>query len=208
MFDDLPPDLERLQTLRVWHAMWLARIDRKIAAIRKRQAEAEHGRRVRPRPPEWIVELGIGNGGPPVQVHAGDCHIAGRRRRPVSREDARRLLASGLPSCGHRRPDRRLNILDLAARALGRRADSKTTSYRAPRPDATHTVRPSDRTGQPCLMDVTALRRAQRRGPAGSGSGSTAGTTAVRSPVRPTGTRSAADAAPRHSRASRAKPWV
>ncbi|MEU7057032.1 DUF6233 domain-containing protein [Streptomyces sp. NPDC046197] len=113
MFDDLPSDLERLHTLRVWHAMWLSRIDRKIAAIRKRQAEEERGRLQRPRPPEWIVELGIGTGRPPVRVHAGDCYLAGERRRPVSRDEARRLLAGGLASCDHCRPDARLHILDL-----------------------------------------------------------------------------------------------
>lgn len=48
VFDDLPPDLERLRTLRVRHALWLARIDQKIAALTKRQAEAEHGRERRP----------------------------------------------------------------------------------------------------------------------------------------------------------------
>src|SRR3954453_1299405 len=31
MFDDLPPDLARLLTLRVWHTLWLQRIDAKIA---------------------------------------------------------------------------------------------------------------------------------------------------------------------------------
>ncbi|WP_330358351.1 hypothetical protein [Streptomyces chartreusis] len=51
MFDDLPPDLDRLHTLRVWHALWLERIDRKIAAVQRRQAEEERGRRVRPDPP-------------------------------------------------------------------------------------------------------------------------------------------------------------
>lgn len=33
VFDDLPPDLDRLHTLRVWHTMWLQRIDAKIAAL-------------------------------------------------------------------------------------------------------------------------------------------------------------------------------
>ncbi|MDF3299063.1 DUF6233 domain-containing protein [Streptomyces tropicalis] len=113
MFDDLPPDLERLTTLRVWHAMWLARIDRKIAAVRRRQAEEERGRRSRPRPPEWLVELGIGSGRPPVQVHAGDCFMAGERRRPVGRDEARRLLTTGLKACAHCRPDTRLSLLDL-----------------------------------------------------------------------------------------------
>ncbi|MGW0817620.1 hypothetical protein ACWD00_31065 [Streptomyces viridiviolaceus] len=72
MFDDLPPDLEGLQTLRVWHVTWVQRIDAKIAAILQRQAEEEHGRTNRPRPPERIVELGIGARRPPLQVHAGD----------------------------------------------------------------------------------------------------------------------------------------
>ncbi|MFH8500552.1 DUF6233 domain-containing protein [Streptomyces coeruleorubidus] len=112
MFDDLPPDLERLLTLRVWHAMWLARIDNKIADIQRREAEREHGRRVRSARPEWIVQLGIGTGRPPVQVHAGDCYAAGNRRRPVDRDEARRLLASGLPACPHCQPDIELRILD------------------------------------------------------------------------------------------------
>jgi hypothetical protein len=82
VFDDLPPDPERLHTLRVWHAMWLARIDAKIEALQRRQAEVEQGRERRPRPPEWTVELDIGAGRPPMQVHAGDCYAAGKRRRP------------------------------------------------------------------------------------------------------------------------------
>ncbi|MFF5480834.1 DUF6233 domain-containing protein [Streptomyces sp. NPDC012935] len=118
MFDDLPPDLDRLHTLRVWHALWLQRIDHKIAALQKRQAEEEHARRTRPRPPEWIVELGIGDGRPPIEIHAGDCHMAGHRRRAVSREEARRLLAAGLRACIHCQPDNRLHILDLATRAV------------------------------------------------------------------------------------------
>ncbi|MER7403013.1 DUF6233 domain-containing protein [Streptomyces sp. NPDC000070] len=45
---------------------------------------------------EWIVQLGIGTGCPLLQVHAGDCYAAGNRHRPVDRNEARRLLASGL----------------------------------------------------------------------------------------------------------------
>ena len=74
MFDDLPPDLERLLTLRVWHAMWLERIDRKIAAVEQRQAEAERGRRMRPAPPDWVAAFGIGAGRETAEVHAGGCH--------------------------------------------------------------------------------------------------------------------------------------
>ncbi|OWA00996.1 hypothetical protein B9W62_35770 [Streptomyces sp. CS113] len=96
MFDDLPSDLDQLRTLRIWHALWVQRVDAKAAAIRQRQTEEEHGRPNRPTPPEWIVELGIGAGRPPLQVPAGDCHMAGKRHRPVDRDEARRLLAEGL----------------------------------------------------------------------------------------------------------------
>ncbi|MGW7385475.1 DUF6233 domain-containing protein [Streptomyces sp. NPDC054794] len=121
MFDDLPPDLDRLHTLRVWHAMWLARIDCKIAAIVKQQAEQEQGRQRRPRPPEWIIELGIGTGSPPTRVHAGDCHMAGKRRRPINQDEARRLLVAGTTACTHCHPDQHLGILDLATARCGAR---------------------------------------------------------------------------------------
>ncbi|MBK3633115.1 hypothetical protein JHN52_09150, partial [Streptomyces sp. MBT97] len=94
--------------------MWLARIDAKIADVRKQQTETERGRARRPRPPEWTVELGIGTGRPPVQVHAGDGYAAGKRRRTVDRDRARRLLADGLRACTHCRPDTRLNVIDLS----------------------------------------------------------------------------------------------
>ncbi|UFR07155.1 DUF6233 domain-containing protein [Streptomyces sp. Go40/10] len=120
MFDDLPPDLERLRTLRAWHAMWLARIDGKIAQLIQRQTEQERGRRAKPTPPEWIVELGIGVGRPPVQVHRGTCYMAGKRHRPVGREEARRLLADGTSACSHCRPDTSLGIIGLATHGIGR----------------------------------------------------------------------------------------
>ncbi|MEU5243635.1 DUF6233 domain-containing protein [Streptomyces asoensis] len=105
MFDNLPENLPRLETLRVWHTLWLTRINTKITAVQKRQAEVEHGRRRRPEPPDWTVELGIGAGRPPIQVHAGDCDMAGKRQRPIGRDEARRLLANGLRVCTHCRPD-------------------------------------------------------------------------------------------------------
>ncbi|MGW3312090.1 hypothetical protein ACWDG9_36535 [Streptomyces sp. NPDC001073] len=64
MPDDLPSDLGRLHTLRTWHAMWLERIDRQIAYVQKRQAEEERGRRSRPRPADWVVELSRATNGP------------------------------------------------------------------------------------------------------------------------------------------------
>ncbi|WP_432173938.1 DUF6233 domain-containing protein [Streptomyces sp. Tue6028] len=114
MFDDLPPDLERLTTLRTWHLLWVQRIDAKITALRTREAEEERGRYRRPPRPKWIVELGIGSGKPPVQLHAGDCHMPSARRRPISRSEARDLLTGGLSTCTHCQPDIRLNVLDLS----------------------------------------------------------------------------------------------
>nr|WP_237557731.1 DUF6233 domain-containing protein [Streptomyces sp. SID5470] len=102
--------------MRVWHALWLHRIDAKIARLERREAEEEHGRRNRPQPPEWVVEVGIGIGKPPVQVHAGTCHMIGSRRRPISRDEARRLLADGLRACTHCQPGTQLHIIDLANR--------------------------------------------------------------------------------------------
>ncbi|MEV6592386.1 DUF6233 domain-containing protein [Streptomyces acidicola] len=92
--------------------MWLARIDAKIADLQRQEAEREHGRRNRPPKPDWIVQLGIGAGHPPLQIHAGDCYAAGKRRRAIDRDEARRLLASGLPACTHCQPDVEPGILD------------------------------------------------------------------------------------------------
>ncbi|WP_371667354.1 DUF6233 domain-containing protein [Streptomyces sp. NBC_00289] len=136
MFDDLPPDLDRLHTLRIWHTLWLSRINAKIATLEQRQAETEHGRESRPAKPEWIVELGISTGRPPVQVHAGDCHMAGTRRRPVGRDEARRLLATGVGACIHCQPDTQLHILDLCGRPLAfpRRGPRPTSLVHARQP--------------------------------------------------------------------------
>ncbi|WP_199924029.1 DUF6233 domain-containing protein [Streptomyces scabiei] len=96
--------------MRVWHAMWLARIDAKIAALQQREAEIERGRQRRPTVPDWFVELGIGVGRPPIAVHTGGCHAGGKRRRPVGRDEARRLLAAGMRGCTHCQPDLHLGM--------------------------------------------------------------------------------------------------
>ncbi|WP_330358350.1 DUF6233 domain-containing protein [Streptomyces chartreusis] len=46
--------------------------------------------------------------------------MAGKRRREVSRDEARSLLAAGLESCTHCQPDTQLHILDLATVAAAR----------------------------------------------------------------------------------------
>ena len=109
---DLPDDLERLQTLRTWNAMWLARIDRKIAALEQRQAEEEHRQTHRPPVPDWILELNRATGRP-LAVHVGDCGMGGRRRRQVDQDGARLLLTvDGVPACPICRPDTALHITD------------------------------------------------------------------------------------------------
>ncbi|MGW3819400.1 DUF6233 domain-containing protein [Streptomyces sp. NPDC005046] len=45
----------------------------------------------------------------------GGCYAAGKRRRPVPRDEARRLLTAGVRACGHCQPDTALEILDLSA---------------------------------------------------------------------------------------------
>ncbi|MFE9686800.1 DUF6233 domain-containing protein [Streptomyces sp. NPDC006285] len=110
MFDDLPADLGRLLTLRIWHAMWLERIDAKIAVAQRREAEQDRALQTRPPQPDWVVELGIGDGRPAIEVHAGHCYAIGKRRRPVSRDEARRLLAAGLRACSHCTPDITLDV--------------------------------------------------------------------------------------------------
>ncbi|WP_331724029.1 DUF6233 domain-containing protein [Streptomyces sp. NBC_00005] len=125
MFDharDLPDDLERLQTLRIWHALCLDRIDRKIAYLQERQAAEERGRARRPPTPDWILELNRTTGHP-LAVHVGDCGMTGHRTQPVSHDSARRLLTTDqVPACPFCRPDTELHIVDLADRPAGLQA--------------------------------------------------------------------------------------
>jgi hypothetical protein len=81
----------------------------------RQEAEREHLRQVRPPEPDWFVELGIGERRPPIEVHAGGCYAAGIRRRTVSRDEARCLIASGIRGCSHCQPDTALGVIDLSA---------------------------------------------------------------------------------------------
>jgi hypothetical protein len=108
---DLPPDLPRLRTLRTWYAMWVARIDEAIAAAEQREREKERGEERRRPTPDWIMELGIGVGSRPIEVHVGGCYAAGKRQRPISREQAVASLNQGIRACIHCRPDTELGVL-------------------------------------------------------------------------------------------------
>jgi hypothetical protein len=99
--------------MRIWHALWLDRIDRKIAYVQQRQAEEEHGRARRPPTPDWILELNRATGHP-LAVRVGDCGMTGHRTQPVGHDDARRLLTTDrVPACPICRPDTELHIVDL-----------------------------------------------------------------------------------------------
>ncbi|WP_434096787.1 DUF6233 domain-containing protein [Streptomyces mirabilis] len=45
-----------------------------------------------------------------MEVHAGGCYAAGKRRGPVPRDETRRLLTSGMHACTHCKPGAQLRI--------------------------------------------------------------------------------------------------
>ncbi|MFJ7489659.1 DUF6233 domain-containing protein [Streptomyces sp. NPDC097727] len=108
---ELPPDLPRLRTLRAWHAMCLRTVDAAITAAEQRAAEQERGKEQRPPTPDWMVERGIGQGAPPIEVHIGGCHMA-RNTQAVTRGQALQALVAGVRACIHCRPDTELGILE------------------------------------------------------------------------------------------------
>ncbi|GED89303.1 hypothetical protein TNCT6_63880 [Streptomyces sp. 6-11-2] len=110
--NDLPPDLPRLRTLEMWLALSLDRVRGEIAAAERREAERQRGEQVRPPTPDWILERGLNRDSPPVAVHVGGCHMAGKRWNGVPRDLALRALAEGVEACGHCRPDAELGYLD------------------------------------------------------------------------------------------------
>jgi hypothetical protein len=108
---DLPPDLPRLRTLETWLTYTLDRVRQQIVDLERREAERQRGQQARPPAPDWMIEQGL-NGGVPVYVHRGDCHMAGKRSRGVTRDQALQALAAGVDACTHCRPDTELGILD------------------------------------------------------------------------------------------------
>ena len=90
----------------------LARTQRWIADEEQRQAEKERGRQARPPAPDWLLERGLDGHTPPVYVHRGDCHMAGKRSRGITEEQARHALGDQVPACTHCRPDTELGLLD------------------------------------------------------------------------------------------------
>ncbi|GGM23336.1 hypothetical protein GCM10010129_79660 [Streptomyces fumigatiscleroticus] len=90
----------------------LAQVRRWKAAEERRAVERERGTAARPAAPEWTVERSPGGQAPAVYVHAGGCHMAGKRAKGVPREAAVRALAEGVQACPHCRPDTELGVLE------------------------------------------------------------------------------------------------
>ncbi|MFI5635467.1 DUF6233 domain-containing protein [Streptomyces sp. NPDC051664] len=91
--------------------MWVDRIDEAIVAAEQRERERQQGEERRPPTPDWIVELGIGVGARPIEVHVGGCYAAGKRQRVITREQALAALADGMRAYIHCRPDTELGVL-------------------------------------------------------------------------------------------------
>lgn len=108
---DLPPDLPRLRTLEQQLTIWVGHVRAAITAAEQQEAERRQGEARRPPTPDWVLELGIGVGAPPAEVHVGGCYATGKRRREISREQALTALNEGVRACVHCRPDTELGVL-------------------------------------------------------------------------------------------------
>ncbi|MFF7411697.1 DUF6233 domain-containing protein [Streptomyces lydicus] len=107
--NDLPPDLPRLRTLETWLQLTLEQVRQAIVVAQQREAQQQ--RAVPPPPPDWVLQLSIGGEGQPIAVHVGGCRSAGKRARPISRDQAMRAVTEGLEPCVLCRPDTELGIL-------------------------------------------------------------------------------------------------
>ncbi|MFI9041417.1 DUF6233 domain-containing protein [Streptomyces sp. NPDC053726] len=67
-----------------------------------------------------MIELAIGLGARPIEVHAGHCYAIGKRHRAITREQALAALAEGIRPCAHCRPDTELGVLGQPGEARGR----------------------------------------------------------------------------------------
>ncbi|MGW7083302.1 DUF6233 domain-containing protein [Streptomyces sp. NPDC054871] len=89
----------------------LARTRHWIAGEERRETERKRGEQARPLAPDWLIEQGL-DGRVPVYVHVGNCHMAGKRSRGVTQDQARRALCEQVDACPHCRPDTELGVLE------------------------------------------------------------------------------------------------
>jgi hypothetical protein len=110
--DLLPPDLPRLRVIETYLSLMLGLVREAISDAERREQEQRRGDEHRPPPPAWLLEMGIGQDRLPMYVHAGDCHMVGKRARSVPADVAVRALAERVEACPHCRPDTLLGVLD------------------------------------------------------------------------------------------------
>ncbi|MFI1726456.1 DUF6233 domain-containing protein [Streptomyces sp. NPDC020489] len=112
MHDSSPSKLVLLRFLERVQERDLARTRRWIIDEERREAERRRSIEARPPAPDWLIEQSLNRTTPPVYVHVGGCHMAGKRSKGATREQAVRALADGVDACPHCRPDTDLGILD------------------------------------------------------------------------------------------------
>lgn len=110
--NDVPPRLAQLRFLERVQLSDLERTRRWIADEERREQERQRGLAARPPAPDWLIEQSLSRHVPPVYVHVGGCHMAGKRSKGVSRDTALRALTEGIDACPHCRPDSELGVLD------------------------------------------------------------------------------------------------
>ncbi|WP_405893795.1 DUF6233 domain-containing protein [Streptomyces sp. NBC_00104] len=90
----------------------LAQLNRWIAIEEEREAARQRAAERRPKPPEWLIQRGIGAGSPPVQVHRGGCDMAqGVRVKEITEDQARRALYEHVEACSFCNPDTALRVI-------------------------------------------------------------------------------------------------
>lgn len=112
MNDPVPSRLTQLRFLERVQQADLERTRRWIADEERRQTERQRGIDTRPPQPDWMIEQSLSRDVPPVYVHVGGCHMAGKRSKGVLRGAAMRALTEGVDACPHCRPDSELGFLD------------------------------------------------------------------------------------------------
>ncbi|MFE3995019.1 DUF6233 domain-containing protein [Streptomyces goshikiensis] len=97
MNESLAERITRHRAVESWLVHQLGRIREDLARLEVEEA-ALQARRPAPPPADWVIEtIRTGRGPQPFRVHRGDCPQG--KGRPVSRDEARRLLAGGTESC-------------------------------------------------------------------------------------------------------------
>ncbi|MER6031139.1 DUF6233 domain-containing protein [Streptomyces sp. NPDC001851] len=90
-----------------------ALIDRWIADEERREAERRRGMKMRPAPPDWLIQYGLNRTNVDA-VHTGHCWASAKRGRcrPATRQQALDALRQQVPACVHCRPDTALGTLE------------------------------------------------------------------------------------------------